>query len=157
MNAEILLTPDDSEGFRQRASECDCLPDCNLIEYEQDIAASVIEQSFKKSGDLTLPVEFVSLRYQFGSNEYIAMKWYASYGLVTFLSNCGGLLGLFLGVSALSIVEIFYFFVIRLMTDLIRTFKRQLTVEVQPIETNATNVLRQSDANIIIVQEQNKV
>lgn len=36
------------------------------------------------------------------------------YGTVDFLANCGGLLGLFVGVSVLSIVEVFYYFILRL-------------------------------------------
>ncbi|KAI8424535.1 hypothetical protein MSG28_002992 [Choristoneura fumiferana] len=31
------------------------------------------------------------------------------FGLTDFLANCGGLLGLFLGFSFLSLIEIFYF------------------------------------------------
>lgn len=31
-----------------------------------------------------------------------------------FLANCGGLLGLFMGISVLSIVELFYYFTLRL-------------------------------------------
>lgn len=36
------------------------------------------------------------------------------YGPTDFLANCGGLLGLFMGVSLLSIVEIVYYLTIRL-------------------------------------------
>lgn len=41
------------------------------------------------------------------------------FGLTDFLANCGGLLGVFLGFSFLSLVEIFYFFTLRyiLKTD----------------------------------------
>lgn len=37
------------------------------------------------------------------------------YGYTDFLANCGGLLGLFLGFSILSIVEIIYFLTLRLL------------------------------------------
>ncbi len=36
------------------------------------------------------------------------------FGITDFFSNIGGLLGLCMGISSLSLVEIFYFFVIRL-------------------------------------------
>lgn len=35
------------------------------------------------------------------------------YGLTDFLANCGGLLGLCMGMSMLSVVELFYFSCIR--------------------------------------------
>lgn len=52
---------------------------------------------------------------QFGKSEYLAMKMSAQFGFTDFLSQCGGLLGLFMGVSILSIVEVIYYFTIKLM------------------------------------------
>jgi acid-sensing ion channel, other len=54
----------------------------------------------------------------FADDEFIVLKRSATFGTVTFLSNIGGLLGLFLGVSVLSAVEVFYFFVIRFINNL---------------------------------------
>jgi Amiloride-sensitive sodium channel len=63
-------------------------------------------------------VEKASMSVYFADNEFIVMKRYASFGTVTLLSNIGGLLGLFLGASFMSFVEVFYFFVIRLINNL---------------------------------------
>ncbi|KAL7036627.1 hypothetical protein ACKWTF_008881 [Chironomus riparius] len=53
-------------------------------------------------------------------NEYYAQVRYQQFKIVDFLSYVGGILGLFAGISVLSIVEFFYFFTLRLMSDLCR-------------------------------------
>jgi hypothetical protein len=68
------------------------------------------------------------MRFYFGSDEYTAVKLYKTYDTVSFLSNCGGILGLFLGISALSVVEVFYFFVIRVIGDVVRGLRRNTRV-----------------------------
>jgi Amiloride-sensitive sodium channel len=61
--------------------------------------------------------ERASMSIYFADNEFIVMRRYASFRTVTFLSNIGGLLGLFLGASVMSFIEVFYFFVIRLVNN----------------------------------------
>lgn len=55
--------------------------------------------------------------FYFGSDDYIAYKRYSNFGVVAFLSDIGGLLGLVLGVSVFSILEIFYFCTLRLYNN----------------------------------------
>jgi Amiloride-sensitive sodium channel len=59
-----------------------------------------------------------SMSIYIAEDEVFVFKRYATYGIVTLLSNIGGLLGLFLGVSVLSVVEVFYFFVIRFINNM---------------------------------------
>lgn len=54
----------------------------------------------------------------FKENQFITSKRSELYGQTDFLANCGGLLGLFMGVSLLSIVEIIYFCTLRLCCNL---------------------------------------
>jgi hypothetical protein len=63
---------------------------------------------------LTDYMTIASLKVFFKDNEFVPLKRFQLYGTVDFLANCGGLLGLFVGVSVLSIVEIFYYFILRL-------------------------------------------
>lgn len=49
----------------------------------------------------------------FKEDQFIALKRAELFGITDFIANCGGLLGLFMGVSLLSIVEIIYFCTIR--------------------------------------------
>ena len=48
----------------------------------------------------------------------MASKRSELYGPVDFLANCGGLLGLFMGVSLLSIVDIIYYCSLHLVCNL---------------------------------------
>lgn len=50
----------------------------------------------------------------FKEHQFITSKRSELYGLTDFMANCGGLLGLFMGVSVLSIVEVIYYFTLRL-------------------------------------------
>jgi acid-sensing ion channel, other len=92
---------------------CDCLPNCNSIEYEFELRESKIIQE-----NLAMNISTASVEVYFSDDEYIAYRRYASHGAVTFLSNFGGLMGLFLGVSLLSVIETFYFFTLRFIDDL---------------------------------------
>lgn len=58
-------------------------------------------------------VQFARLYIYFKEAQFITSKRSELYGTTDFLANCGGLLGLFMGVSLLSLVEIFYYLVIR--------------------------------------------
>ena len=52
--------------------------------------------------------------------EYYALIRYQQFTVVDFLAYVGGILGLFAGISALSVVEFLYFFTLRLVSDLWR-------------------------------------
>lgn len=54
----------------------------------------------------------------FKENQFITSKRSELYGQTDFLANCGGLLGLFMGVSLLSIVEVIYYCTLRLWCNL---------------------------------------
>lgn len=54
----------------------------------------------------------------FKEHQFITSKRSELYGPTDFLANCGGLLGLFMGVSVLSIVEIIYYWTLRLCCTL---------------------------------------
>lgn len=54
------------------------------------------------------------------------MKRSQLYGPVDFLASYGGLMGLFMGVSILSIVEFVYFFTVRLCTRFVKHRNTQI-------------------------------
>lgn len=110
------LIDETSEIFKS----CDCLPDCNSIEFTyvrvvSRLATENAEDYVEVNG--TIPLEASAAIY-FGSEEYSGFKRYASYSTVSLLSNIGGFLGLFLGVSLLSVIETIYFFTLRFFNDL---------------------------------------
>lgn len=60
----------------------------------------------------------------FKENEFITLTRSELYGPIDFIASCGGLLGLFMGASFLSIVELLYFCFLRLCCN-IRTNRKQ--------------------------------
>lgn len=54
----------------------------------------------------------------FKDTQFITSRRSELYGPTDFLANCGGLLGVFLGCSFLSLFEIFYFLTLRLWCNI---------------------------------------
>lgn len=61
--------------------------------------------------------DYVEVLLYYKSFQFIPMKRTELYTDLDFISNCGGLLSLFIGTSLLSIVEVIYFFTIRLLDN----------------------------------------
>lgn len=87
-----------------------------MIDYNVNVHRD--ELRIRSSADLIKNPLRESASIYFSQDEFIVYLRYTNFGIVTLLSNIGGLLGLFLGVSALSAVEFLYFFVIRLFNNL---------------------------------------
>lgn len=84
----------------------------------------------------------------FKEHQFITSKRSELYGKTDFLANCGGLLGLFMGVSVLSIVEVIYYFTLRLGCTLrIRKSRKRKSLRLQrknaiaPIEPNIPGIM----------------
>lgn len=82
----------------------------------------------------------------FKENSFIAMNRSETSTLPDFISSCGGLLGLFMGVSVLSLIELVYFFTLRLGCKM---RQRQQTQIVPPTwtEQNAISVINERKFN----------
>lgn len=92
---------------------CNCLPECNSIRYDYStMTVPFVPENISR-------MEFAaSVSIYLADDDFTAYKRIESYGTVRLLSNIGGFLGLFLGVSVLSIVEFVYFFTLRFIDDL---------------------------------------
>ena len=75
----------------------------------------------------------LSMFYCIKESYFITSKRSELYGWVDFLANCGGLLGLFMGVSILSLLEICYFITIRPFSvrSRIASAEKRKSIEVQ--------------------------
>jgi Amiloride-sensitive sodium channel len=61
---------------------------------------------------------YTQVTIYFKETQFLTSERRELYGSTDFLANCGGLLGLFLGVSVMSFLEIAYFCTIRLFCNL---------------------------------------
>lgn len=58
------------------------------------------------------------LSVYFKETQFTAIKRTVMYGITTLIANCGGIFGLFMGISSLSLIEFIYFFSVRLCSNL---------------------------------------
>jgi acid-sensing ion channel, other len=100
-------------------SYCNCWPACTTISYEVETNQVSLSQDSTKvlneTDDENDEVLLTRVSFLFKEAQFFASKRSELFGQTDFFANCGGLLGLFMGVSLLSIVEIVYFFSIRLL------------------------------------------
>lgn len=86
----------------------------------------------------------------FKEHQFITSKRSELYGLTDFMANCGGLLGLFMGVSVLSIIEVIYYFTLRLGCSLrLRRHRKRKSMRANK---NLFGPLDQRIPNIMIVK-----
>lgn len=113
---EKSLNNDDNLAVKS----CDCLPDCNMIDYVYEVIRDERVNRNESLFDDKERTYYLDTRavVRFGNDDYFATKRYASYRSVEFISSIGGLLGIFLGISVMSLIEIFYFFAFRVLNDL---------------------------------------
>ncbi|XP_055858324.1 pickpocket protein 28-like [Episyrphus balteatus] len=121
-------------NFKQRSTvyepetskDCNCLPSCISIQYKAEMEhqtafdyASVQRALGTDSVQTIDPgIRSARLTIYFKEAVFNALRRSELYSTTQFIANCGGLLGLFMGVSILSLVEFVYFFTIRLWVNL---------------------------------------
>ncbi|XP_031357399.1 pickpocket protein 28-like isoform X1 [Photinus pyralis] len=109
--------PTDGSDFVEM---CDCRQTCNSIHYETEISQTEwrwqqMESILSKNGSQKkMTDEYSKVQIFFRDLQFITSERNELYGLMDFLSSCGGLFGLFMGFSFISLVEIAYFVSVRL-------------------------------------------
>ncbi|XP_073941207.1 pickpocket protein 28-like [Choristoneura fumiferana] len=119
---------------------CNCLPSCASVQYDAEILKTMFDfkkayiinrTAYDKSQRKEDEFEFLAkyniskVEMYFKEPQFVSMRRSELFGLTDFLANCGGLLGLFLGFSFLSLIEIFYFCTLRLWC----TLKKDIKIE----------------------------
>ncbi|GBP43275.1 Pickpocket protein 28 [Eumeta japonica] len=100
---------------------CRCLPACDSVKYEAELLKSplskTITRHFRRNSSIVLDditdtrieYEIAKLEVNYKNPQFSSLSRSELFGVTDFMANCGGLLGLFLGFSFLSIVEILYY------------------------------------------------
>jgi acid-sensing ion channel, other len=108
---------------------CNCLDECNSIKYKTEIIAhgyNVVNATESSSYyDRNLQFE-TKLEFKFKDVDVVPLRRYRHMTFSDFLAQSGGMMGLFAGISALSIIEIFYFLTLRWMVNLCRWIKNKM-------------------------------
>ncbi|KAM7347465.1 pickpocket 28 [Cochliomyia hominivorax] len=106
-----------------KTSSCEaCLPGCFELNYQTTLtASSMIYGNFRTSDDFPPEIFNASdkisdlsiMHFYYTSNIFRSTTKSEMFGFTEFLSNTGGLLGLFMGFSIFSIIEIVFYITVR--------------------------------------------
>ncbi|ALC49619.1 rpk [Drosophila busckii] len=114
-------------GETQRGAEtaCNCMPACTSLVYNTEISQANfdLDEMLAAENDTDFMREYPGsqmsrLSIYFKQSQFITSKRSEIYGITDFLANCGGIFGLFMGFSILSLVEILYHFTLRFIANL---------------------------------------
>ncbi|GLV39865.1 pickpocket 26 [Carabus blaptoides fortunei] len=110
----------DSEQYRI-FEQCDCLPSCAALEYSAETSQNDLywaqsrlntDTEYVNSSDKWLEVTQLDIFYK--DTHFLSRHRSELFSQTDFLADCGGLLGLFMGISLSSLMEIVYYFTIRI-------------------------------------------
>ncbi|KAK9709692.1 Amiloride-sensitive sodium channel [Popillia japonica] len=108
-DAQLKMVSDTSGNF-----SCDCLPACTTLTYNAETSQAEFNWrdmliAFNADPDEFPGIQMTRLRFLFKEMQFITSERNELYGMVDFMANVGGLLGLFIGFSFVSMIEPFYF------------------------------------------------
>ena len=103
-------------------SSCDCFDECDSIKYNIEVIAHelIVDENLTVNRYMRLSTEHTfetELSFKFKDVDIVPLRRYRQITLTDFLAQSGGMMGLFAGISALSIIELFYFLTLRWMVN----------------------------------------
>ncbi|GAB0099482.1 Epithelial sodium channel [Sergentomyia squamirostris] len=110
-------------------NSCDCLPSCTSINYKTDILHHRMYLWEKNRSQ----IEEVLIKIYFLHTTFVPYQRSELYGLTEFMASCGGILGLFMGFSVLSLAELLYFFPIRYFRNKYKNHQLKKAEEIENI------------------------
>ncbi|BES98474.1 Amiloride-sensitive sodium channel [Nesidiocoris tenuis] len=160
-NAQRKLDISINDAFQNLSAKgidvpiCACLPGCFELSYGFVLTSSPITTAFQIDQEMAGVKDTDYFSENMGIIHFYYMEKHFSgtvkgvlFGFTEFLSNTGGLLGLFMGFSVLSGVEILYFLLIRV----INLFSK---VKGRPNQSSKINTKNKTDYNFL--NEHNQV
>lgn len=139
------------EKYLKQITSCNCLPSCTSINYDAEISQANFDhievmRSFGENVSELIDFHLARVTIYFKEAQFITSRRSELYGLTDFMANCGGLLGkwkylksfeifmflfclgLFMGVSILSLIEIIYYLSLRFTCNLKYRKKKNITL-----------------------------
>ncbi|XP_049547151.1 pickpocket protein 28-like [Anopheles darlingi] len=118
-----------SSGAELPAS-CNCLPACTFLQYNAEISQAHFEwrrltEAVGIYQEELTNASLTTLNIYFREAQFVGIKRNQMFGINDFIANCGGLLGLFMGVSLLSILELVYYFTLKPLVNCFLTRRDQ--------------------------------
>jgi acid-sensing ion channel, other len=122
LDGDVKFETNEVLKFRREKMKCNCLDACNQIKYRTEIISRnvLINESLYSTSEF---VDFdyeTEIEFKFKDVDVFPLRRYRQMTFSDFLAQSGGMLGLFAGISMLSIIELFYFLSLRWMVSLWR-------------------------------------
>ncbi|XP_062555533.1 pickpocket protein 28-like [Armigeres subalbatus] len=101
------------------AASCNCLPTCNYVEYRTQVSQAKWNWqngeyfNYMERKPMTSGVHQSKMVIYFREADFIPLVRKEKSSISGMIANCGGLMGLFMGVSILSLVELIYYCTLR--------------------------------------------
>ncbi|XP_012136271.1 pickpocket protein 28 isoform X2 [Megachile rotundata] len=146
---EVKLYDDDTGITTLNVSEtpsCNCYPGCFEINYNVEISQSKLEPSFAiaenyvKKDKKYFTENMAVVHLFFVESQFTKYVKNELIGFTEFLSSTGGLLGLFMGFSFLSLVEVIYFATLRLWCRAQKNKHTRNVRQVHPLDSDRNTV-----------------
>lgn len=105
--------------LNKTAISYNCLPACRSISYDAEISMARLDRynhqrAMGQSVKLQSKRRYTRVFISFKDEQFFSSRRAEVYTTIDFIANCGGILGLFMGISILSIVEVVYFSTLRI-------------------------------------------
>jgi acid-sensing ion channel, other len=103
-------------------SKCNCLDACNSVKYKVQVLERKRSGFLKRNWFLTIKLKNTdsTINFKMKDTDVIPMIRYQPSTFIEFLAQSGGLMGLFAGLSILSVIETFYFFSFRIICNVMK-------------------------------------
>lgn len=105
--------------LNKTAISYNCFPACRSISYDAEMSMARLDRynhqkAMKQVAKIQRKRKYTRVFISFKDEQFFSSRRAEVYTLIDFVANCGGILGLFMGISILSIVEIVYFGTLRI-------------------------------------------
>lgn len=106
--------------LNKTAISYNCLPACRSISYDAEISMARLDRNNHQramgqgNAKSQRKRRYTRVFISFKDEQFFSSRRAEVYTTIDFIANCGGILGLFMGISILSIVEVVYFSTLRL-------------------------------------------
>ncbi|XP_024889162.1 pickpocket protein 28-like isoform X1 [Temnothorax curvispinosus] len=139
---EVKLYDEDLTSNITKIPSCNCWPGCFEISYRVELSQNKLIPNFQidkryMKKDINYFTENMAVVHLFFvDSQFTKYVKNELFGFIEFLSSTGGLLGLFMGFSFLSFMEILYFSTIRVWCRLINRREYRRPTVTHPIDDN---------------------
>jgi acid-sensing ion channel, other len=113
----------DHDKYNQ-LSKCNCLAACNSVKYKVQVFEKKRSGFAKKQRFMSIKLKNTdsTINFKMKDTDVIPMIRHQPLTFVEFLAQSGGMMGLFAGLSILSVIETFYFFSFRIICNILKKF-----------------------------------